>query len=243
MTIRPDKFWDEYINKSVPVVLRGLVMGSDAVEKWTDIYMNRHFGQIEIQVTKRRAAFRTSVEETSTRMPLRKFLQNYRVEDWYLRGIMPEEMLADAAIPHLINCGPFVLDDSSTTSLDENDDGGSDKSVPVERFRSRLSKEILASSSQSTNDNSDRDETMSKLAQLVEPYLWMSAGDTSSLLHSHPQDNLHCVLDGRKDFILIPVEQFYERTTSTDPEKRNEWRQKLDLYETYKNSDEWSDLS
>ncbi|XP_045180369.2 uncharacterized protein LOC123539702 [Mercenaria mercenaria] len=39
--------------------------------------------------------------------------------------------------------------------------------------------------------------------RLTEAELWMSSGGTSSLLHSHGDNNVHCVLDGRKDFILI----------------------------------------
>ena len=31
----------------------------------------------------------------------------------------------------------------------------------------------------------------------------MSSGGTSSLIHSHADHNLHCVLSGRKDFIVI----------------------------------------
>ena len=31
----------------------------------------------------------------------------------------------------------------------------------------------------------------------------MSSGGTASLLHSHADENIHCVLAGRKDFILI----------------------------------------
>ena len=39
--------------------------------------------------------------------------------------------------------------------------------------------------------------------RLTEAELWMSSGGTSSLLHSHGEHNLHCVIDGRKDFIII----------------------------------------
>ncbi|KAK3087063.1 hypothetical protein FSP39_001162 [Pinctada imbricata] len=39
--------------------------------------------------------------------------------------------------------------------------------------------------------------------RLQEAELWMSSGGTSSLLHSHEDHNLHCVLFGRKDFIII----------------------------------------
>lgn len=174
-------------------------------------------------------------------MSLKKFLQNYRIEDWYLRGIMPEEMQAEAPIARLLNCGPYIYDDSDA----EAESGGEadDEAAAKKKFRARLTKEILGGSDdvdeKSTNDNNNKEYVMPKIAQLVEPYVWMSAGETSSLLHSHPEHNLHCVLDGRKDFILIPVAQFQHLTTSTDPEKKFAWRRELDLYETFKNSDEW----
>lgn len=39
--------------------------------------------------------------------------------------------------------------------------------------------------------------------RLQEAELWMSSGGTASLLHSHDDHNIHCVLFGRKDFIVI----------------------------------------
>ncbi|XP_061197924.1 uncharacterized protein LOC133206000 [Saccostrea echinata] len=39
--------------------------------------------------------------------------------------------------------------------------------------------------------------------RLYEARLWMSSGGTSSRLHSHEDHDLHCVLFGRKDFIII----------------------------------------
>ena len=38
---------------------------------------------------------------------------------------------------------------------------------------------------------------------LQEAEVWLSSGGTSSLLHSHADQNIHCLLSGRKDFILI----------------------------------------
>lgn len=38
---------------------------------------------------------------------------------------------------------------------------------------------------------------------LLESELWMSSGGTSSLIHSHADHNLHCLLAGRKDFTVI----------------------------------------
>ncbi|XP_005104510.2 uncharacterized protein LOC101847982 [Aplysia californica] len=39
--------------------------------------------------------------------------------------------------------------------------------------------------------------------RLLSSQLWMSSGGTSSLVHSHDDHLLHCVLFGRRDFILI----------------------------------------
>lgn len=45
--------------------------------------------------------------------------------------------------------------------------------------------------------------------RLLEPILWLSAGDTASLLFAHAQNTLHCVLDGRRDFIVLDVSTQY----------------------------------
>ncbi|XP_033727153.1 bifunctional peptidase and arginyl-hydroxylase JMJD5-like [Pecten maximus] len=42
--------------------------------------------------------------------------------------------------------------------------------------------------------------------RLQEAELWMSSGGTASMLHSHEDHTLHCVLFGRKDFIVIDAE-------------------------------------
>ena len=45
--------------------------------------------------------------------------------------------------------------------------------------------------------------------RLLEPILWISAGDTASLLLAHSQNTLHCVLDGRRDFIILDHSKKY----------------------------------
>lgn len=69
-----------------------------------------------------------------------------------------------------------------------------------------------------------------KIAQLTEPFIWMSVGETSSLIHADPDHELHCVLDGRTDFILIPKKQFKDNKS---------WRSDLGLEESFLNSGEW----
>lgn len=45
--------------------------------------------------------------------------------------------------------------------------------------------------------------------RLLEPIIWISAGDTASLLQARSQNTLHCVVDGRKDFIIFDVNNRY----------------------------------
>lgn len=56
--------------------------------------------------------------------------------------------------------------------------------------------------------------------RLQEADFWMSSGGTASLLHSHDDHNLHCVIFGRKDFIVI----------------ENKYKDSFAFVENYKNS-------
>ena len=235
VTLAPQDFWDKYVNASKPMVIRGLVFGADAVEKWTDVYLNKLYGKLEVRVTQR--VQRVS-NENAQHMDLKKFLQNYRVEDWYLRLIMPQEMQAEVPMPYIVNCGPLVQNLGTLKSTPS-------KNASEQAEKSKLNEKLKKLSKFESLDKFE----LPKIGQLVEPYLWMSAGETSSLLHSHPEHNLHCVLDGRKDFILMPIEQFKEKAAKekSNNQKKNQqttpnpnsWRSMLDLHEPYPNSNEW----
>ena len=215
VVIEPEVFWNKYIEKKHPVVLRGLVFGSEASEQWSDSYLDQQYGHLDIKLAEKIQTFKNYKEKAQ--MKLSKFLKEYRVEDWYLNGIMPEEMQNEVPIPRLLNCGPF------TTFYSQKDNN---YDIIIEKLMK--------------NFNKTWTKAIPKIAQLVEPYFWLSAGETSSLLHSHPEHNLHCVLDGRKDFILIPNDQFKSQNSPLKHDKkRGNWRKELDLIESYNGSDEW----
>jgi len=207
VTIRPDQFWDTYVLMKKPTVLRGLVFGAEAIDKWSDSYLNREFGHLDIKVTERNQRY-DGIEEKKIQMKLKDFLRSYRTDDLYLKTIVPYEILNEVPMPQLVNCGVYA-------QLTVNSDDLSKQQAKLQLIKGEDNKSQFF---------------LPKLAQLIEPYLWMSAGDTSSLIHSHPEHNLHCIIDGRKDFILIPSQQF---------EKFDNWRSRIDLYETYEHSGEW----
>lgn len=72
--------------------------------------------------------------------------------------------------------------------------------------------------------------------RLLEPILWISAGDTASLLQARSKNVLHCVVDGRKDFIIYdfgnqyPHEFDFVRQSNGDIFSRID----VDMANTYK---------
>ena len=72
--------------------------------------------------------------------------------------------------------------------------------------------------------------------RLLEPILWISAGDTASLLLAHSQNTLHCVLDGRKDFIIYDVSNQYPHDLDLLRQSNGDLfsRIDVDLVNTYK---------
>lgn len=72
--------------------------------------------------------------------------------------------------------------------------------------------------------------------RLLEPILWISAGDTASLLLAHSQNTLHCVLDGRKDFIIYDLSNQYPHELDLIRQPNGDLfsRIDVDLVNTYK---------
>lgn len=50
VVIKPEEFWDQYITKKSPVVIRGLVSASPITDIWTDSYLKREYGNLDIKV-------------------------------------------------------------------------------------------------------------------------------------------------------------------------------------------------
>lgn len=147
--VTPPTFHMRYVKNNRPVVLRGAMKHAPVIEKWEeDDYLKDKFGSLNLTITVKREIFNKEPQRNKRRMVFKKFLQDYKFENWYLSSTLHDVMMAELPLPEIVSCGSYK----------------------------------------------DR---------LTEAELWMSSGGTSSLLHSHGDHNIHCVLDGRKDFILI----------------------------------------
>ncbi|PAA52999.1 hypothetical protein BOX15_Mlig007632g1 [Macrostomum lignano] len=141
----PVEFYAEYVLRLKPLVLRDAIdKSSPMMDRWTDEYLKRHFGQHKVTVTHKKEIIKGQVEV----MTLERFLDRYKFQDLYMASLIPAEMEAGFTVPHVAQCGP------------------------VSRH-------------------------------ITEAEMWMSSGGTGSLLHYHSEHQLHCMADGRKDFILI----------------------------------------
>lgn len=50
----PKVFWEKYVKPSRAVVLRGAAKNSPAFTKWTDEYLTKHYGDLEVRLEKKK---------------------------------------------------------------------------------------------------------------------------------------------------------------------------------------------
>lgn len=147
--VTPPTFDLRYVKNNRPVTLRGILKEAPVIELWEeDSYLRDKYGKLNVTITVKKQIFNRSPERHKRTMVFRKFLLDYKYENWYLSSTVHSDMMPELPLPSILSCGSYKH-------------------------------------------------------RLTEAELWMSSGGTSSLLHSHGDHNLHCVLDGRKDFILI----------------------------------------
>lgn len=139
----PKIFYDDFVKTEKPVVFRQLIDSMPATELWTDDYLKKNYGDLDIHVVVKKELIKKGPKV----LKFKKFLKEYHYEDWYLTNTIPQEMMKEVEVPPVLTCG-------------------------LEKY-------------------------------LVESEIWFSSGGTSSLLHAHADHDLHCMLSGRKDFVMI----------------------------------------
>ncbi|XP_002734322.1 tRNA wybutosine-synthesizing protein 5-like [Saccoglossus kowalevskii] len=149
--IHPKDFWENHVSKSRPLVFRGGAIGSLGVKLWSDEYLNRTYGDLDV-IIERKVERRPQIK---MRMTFSKFLENYEERSWYVVSLLPDEMRHEVEAQQCLMCGNFQKN-------------------------------------------------------LQELNFWMSSGGTASIIHFDADHNIHCLLAGRKDFIMIdPVYNEY----------------------------------
>nr|XP_022304685.1 lysine-specific demethylase 8-like [Crassostrea virginica] len=139
----------KYIKNSKPVQIHDALQNVKVMSDWeSDVYLKQQFGDLNVSVTVKKQVLLQDPQHENHVMKFKKFLIDYKFEEWYLVTPIPKKMMAALPLPPCLSCGTFS-------------------------------------------------------GRLYEARLWMSSGGTASRLHSHEDHDLHCVLFGRKDFIII----------------------------------------
>jgi len=48
--LTPEKFWNEYVRKAEPVIIRGAVKNDPAITLWNDEYILKNYGDMKVRM-------------------------------------------------------------------------------------------------------------------------------------------------------------------------------------------------
>eukprot|EP00794_Sanderia_malayensis_P012097 gene12097-13347_t len=139
-----EEFWNKHVKDHIPLVFRQAIKKSPAIKEWTDEYLAKKYGDLDVLVELKKE----NRTKSSGRMRIQDFIKIYKKEEVYIVTMLPSEMMPDIqAVPSVL-CGTFKN-------------------------------------------------------YTHESNLWVSNGGTRSVIHYDADHNLHCMIAGRKDFMMI----------------------------------------
>ena len=89
-----DEFWQSHVKPHIPLVYRQAIKQSPAIKDWTDMYLAKKYGDLDVlvELKKENRTF------TSGRMRLKDFLKLYQHEELYVVSMLPSEMMVDIQV-------------------------------------------------------------------------------------------------------------------------------------------------
>ncbi len=89
-----EEFWQGHVKHYTPLVYRQAIKKSPALKDWTDEYLTKKYGELDVLVELKKEN-RTS---SSGRMRLKDFLTIYEHEEVYVVSMLPSEMMVDIQV-------------------------------------------------------------------------------------------------------------------------------------------------
>ena len=93
-----EEFWLKHVKPHTPLVYRQAINKSPALKSWSDEYLSKKYGNLDVLVELKKEN-RTS---SSGRMQLKDFLKLYQHEELYVVSMLPSEMMVDVQVAVLI---------------------------------------------------------------------------------------------------------------------------------------------
>ncbi|XP_065057677.1 uncharacterized protein LOC135685618 isoform X2 [Rhopilema esculentum] len=99
----PQDFFTNYVDKSVPLLIRGGAISSPAFKLWEDDYLKSHKESetTQVFVENRKKENRT---KGGYNIPLKKFIERYKKDDIYMVNGVPEHLQKDLRLPAPLRC-------------------------------------------------------------------------------------------------------------------------------------------
>ena len=92
--LRPEKFWEDHVSKFKPLVFRQAVSESPAISKWTDDYLKKTYGDLDVLIELKRENRSSSARRTT----IAHFLDHYKDKDMYIVTILPNPMQEEVQV-------------------------------------------------------------------------------------------------------------------------------------------------
>lgn len=99
-------FHDSYVSKNRPLLLKGLLDGTDTFKNWQkDDYLKNKFRNVALSIENGKKENRSG---TGDSMSMGDFVDGYRERDIYVVSDMPEEMKQEWPFPSFLRCGGYT---------------------------------------------------------------------------------------------------------------------------------------
>lgn len=102
----PSVLYYHFVKSAQPLLMKNVLEETmfPAFTKWTDEYLDTHYGQEIMRIEKGKKENRS---RGVTKLHLSMFLHMYKTSDWYMVQTLPDSMKGDVMVPYSLRCGGF----------------------------------------------------------------------------------------------------------------------------------------
>lgn len=101
-------FWEKHVRYRKPAVFRGVAKNFDAYSLWTDDYLIKKYGDLEVKLESKAEKKNIPIgSKGKGRDTISDFLHTYIEKDSYIVSQIPDQMSAEVGVLPCITCGSF----------------------------------------------------------------------------------------------------------------------------------------
>jgi hypothetical protein len=104
----PQEFWEKYASIRRPVVFRGAAKNFPAQSLWTDSYLKKNYGNLEIKLEAKKEKDHVPIGDRGVgRDTIESFLNSYVQKDSYMVSQLPDPLAEEVRVLPCLMCGTF----------------------------------------------------------------------------------------------------------------------------------------